>query len=662
MPRLLLPAAALFWGWQTGHWAPAAAAALALALPHVIARRFDVEATRQRRIADLCVVLAVMVGTGCYVAYGNPRAIVLLFQWMPLILLPLALLQGWGRAPAIGLDVLFWSLRRDAEAGRRTIHLGYPMLLIWLIGAAAANQRGAGFSVGLAVLGAWALWSVRRNPARPFLWLVLVGLAFGLGSFLHVGLNGAQTWLEGAAPEWMTGGGGTRTNPYRASTDMGSIGALRQSDEIILRVKNAPGVMPGMLLHRASYNDYGGTSWLARDARLAEVGRAGVDAPWRLRPDRASRFIEVAEQAIHGNPVLSLPAGAVSLEGDAVSLRAGPLGAVQAEAPPGFFIYRVGVAPLPALMAAPGAHDLRIPLRERQALEQAAREFGLTGAAPQQAVAAVLRALKENFRYATTLTAPREGRSALAEFLLANRAGHCEYFASATVLLLRMAGVPARYATGFSLQEQDAADGTWLVRERHAHAWARAWVGGAWVDIDTTPPDWAQQDALSRPGGTRLKTWFTDAWSSLRYRYAMWQHASSEWEKWRLFGGAGLLVLAWLAWRVFGGPRRAPPRQAAAALPAEEGATAAGRDSPFYALEAAYAAAGRGRADDESVRDWVSRVGAPVPGLGEALMRIADMHYRYRFDPAGGGPDSRRALEQACAALPADSPARAAAG
>jgi transglutaminase-like putative cysteine protease len=41
----------------------------------------------------------------------------------------------------------------------------------------------------------------------------------------------------------------------------------------------------------------------------------------------------------------------------------------------------------------------------------------------------------------------------LARFLLRTRSGHCEYFATATVLLLRQLGIPARYAVGYAVHE-----------------------------------------------------------------------------------------------------------------------------------------------------------------------------------------------------------------
>ena len=86
------------------------------------------------------------------------------------------------------------------------------------------------------------------------------------------------------------------------------------------------------------------------------------------------------------------------------------------------------------------------------------------------------------FSYSRYLAGARPGRTALEEFLLTSRAGHCEYFASATVLLLRHAGIPARYTVGYAAHEWSTIEQRWLVRARDAHAWALAWIDGAWVD------------------------------------------------------------------------------------------------------------------------------------------------------------------------------------
>ena len=78
----------------------------------------------------------------------------------------------------------------------------------------------------------------------------------------------------------------------------------------------------------------------------------------------------------------------------------------------------------------------------------------------------------------------------LAEFLFEKKAGYCEYFASAAVVLLRLQGVPARFVKGLSVGPQtDQGGGLHVVRDSDAHAWVEAWIPGeGWVEADPTPP------------------------------------------------------------------------------------------------------------------------------------------------------------------------------
>jgi hypothetical protein len=76
----------------------------------------------------------------------------------------------------------------------------------------------------------------------------------------------------------------------------------------------------------------------------------------------------------------------------------------------------------------------------------------------------------------------------ISDFILNKRAAHCQYFASAAVMMLRANGIPARYVSGFYAHET-ADDGTTVVRGRDAHAWTEAYIDGVgWVTLDATPP------------------------------------------------------------------------------------------------------------------------------------------------------------------------------
>ena len=76
----------------------------------------------------------------------------------------------------------------------------------------------------------------------------------------------------------------------------------------------------------------------------------------------------------------------------------------------------------------------------------------------------------------------------LQTFLSVNHLGYCQQFAGSMALLLRMGGVPARVATGFTTGTYDSATKRWLVSDVDAHAWVEAWFPHyGWISFDPTP-------------------------------------------------------------------------------------------------------------------------------------------------------------------------------
>lgn len=98
------------------------------------------------------------------------------------------------------------------------------------------------------------------------------------------------------------------------------------------------------------------------------------------------------------------------------------------------------------------------------------------------------RFLKTEYGY--TLEQPRRVHTdPLEDFLFDARAGHCEYFASAMVLMLRSRGIPSRLVTGFSRGQQNALGEFEVVRKSNAHAWVEVFDSQrGWVAFDPTPP------------------------------------------------------------------------------------------------------------------------------------------------------------------------------
>ena len=101
-------------------------------------------------------------------------------------------------------------------------------------------------------------------------------------------------------------------------------------------------------------------------------------------------------------------------------------------------------------------------------------------------IKSVLTLFREQpYRY--TLEPPRLGRNAVDDFLFGTRAGFCEHYASAFVVLMRALDIPARVVTGYQGGQVNPVDGFLTVRQSDAHAWAEVWLQGrGWVRIDPT--------------------------------------------------------------------------------------------------------------------------------------------------------------------------------
>ena len=79
-------------------------------------------------------------------------------------------------------------------------------------------------------------------------------------------------------------------------------------------------------------------------------------------------------------------------------------------------------------------------------------------------------------------------RYPLEAFLFNDRRGYCQQFAGAMALLLRMGGLPARVATGFTTGLYNPPNHEFQVTDRDAHAWVEVWFPRyGWVRFNPTP-------------------------------------------------------------------------------------------------------------------------------------------------------------------------------
>jgi transglutaminase-like putative cysteine protease len=124
-----------------------------------------------------------------------------------------------------------------------------------------------------------------------------------------------------------------------------------------------------------------------------------------------------------------------------------------------------------------------------------ARAMSAGAETDQEKAAAVENHLRHDYGYTLELL-PADVADPLANFLFDRKKGHCEYFASSMVVMLRSLGIPSRMAVGFQSGAYNPITKLQVVRASDAHSWVEAWITGrGWTTYDPTPPDPGSQGA-----------------------------------------------------------------------------------------------------------------------------------------------------------------------
>ncbi|WP_445427331.1 transglutaminase family protein [Alishewanella sp. HL-SH05] len=142
---------------------------------------------------------------------------------------------------------------------------------------------------------------------------------------------------------------------------------------------------------------------------------------------------------------------------------------------------------------------------------------------------------QEPFFY--TLTPPRLGQNAIDQFLYETRSGFCSHYASATAVILRAAGIPARVVGGYLGGNWQENQQYLQVRQRDAHAWVEYLTASGWQRYDPTAAIAPErilegiEQTLSDNERALLSGW-QDNW--LGQLALQWSHLDYVWSVWVL--------------------------------------------------------------------------------------------------------------------------------
>lgn len=688
-PPLLLAAALLLWGWQTGLLAFALLMAVVLEAARWIEWRVDFGIKDFNRVVDLVSLLGAVGGLYCILTREATNQVMAMFQatnftaqskavnsisqttfiyfqWFPMILFPVVAALAYSTSEQVPRSCFFMLARRKAarlgvpQPVTPGINLFYPYLAVVLFSACLANQRNEWFYFAVCGVVAAALWATRPGRFSTVVWLVALILVVKAGFYGHRGLNQLQVIVENKVAFWVSNWARRSGERKEAATAIGEVGKLKLSGKIVLRVQPEIGPVPS-LLRDSTYSRFDSPKWSNFRQNSGPVTPSEDGNTWQLLNKRATNVVHLMTFATRGQAVLSTPPGTAVLR----DLLAGEMstnshGVIRVQGAADFLHFRAAHGPGESVQSPPQPDqffvapdgrefglwadgDLQIPFAELEAVSRIAKELKLDRLPEVEKVRAIEHFFATGFKYGSFLPSSLDqmpqGMTPLGFFLTKNRVGHCEYYATATALLLRRADIPARYAYGWSVQEPEKNSNGFVVRERHAHAWCVYWSEEAqsWIDLDTTPADWARTEEQNASFWEPL----SDQWSRAWFAFSQWRWygGAGEWQNYLLLALVGLIAL--LAWRVLSRQRR--QRKADEAV-AEEWLSRPGLDSEFYRVEGRLDELGLGRWPGETPADWLDRI-EPLAKLPVASLRqLLALHYRLRFDPQGLKPAERDAL------------------
>ncbi|MEO0768906.1 MAG: transglutaminase-like domain-containing protein, partial [Cyanobacteria bacterium J06649_4] len=496
--------ATALWGWQTGFLWAAVPIILALEARHIVKQRWEIARSDFQEAIKLSIGIVALLFM-VLVTTKKSVFIYSLFQWMPVAALPLVMAQTYGLGVQEHVLNYFsnsYLLERGIRSKRSPLNLHYLYIGTCIAAASAADTDHFFFYGAASALAALILWPLRPRRSMPVVWALLFCLSVGLGFVGHRQLAQFQQKLESQVVAMLGDMVSSRINPNGTATQMGAIGRLKLSSRIAFRVSentanSATPIDFPLLLQEATYDRYQLATWSASNPLFLPVPPGEQDGSWILgAADETRQSITVSTDLDRGDGILTLPRNVSSIRELLVKeMQRNQYGAVQVDAV-GQAAYQVQFSATQQALtaeAAPTDTDLQIPKVDQAAVESTLAQLKLSNRSDRD-IANQIAAYLQDFQYSLDLLKPPDNTSAVSDFLLNTKAGHCEYFASATALLLRGAGIPARYAVGYSVHEFSPLEGQYIVRSRDAHAWTLVYLDGQWQTLDTTPPDWTAQE------------------------------------------------------------------------------------------------------------------------------------------------------------------------
>ncbi len=516
IPPLLTALYLLFWGYETGNVFIAALLAIIAECVNRSSHKKTFSVNDFVTIADTVSLILVSYITLILVAFPLKEAPYRFSEWLPIINLPILLTQY---ASSTGLVII--GTRIGAKKGKPHTHppLNFAALFFVMIlfSAAAGTNRGIEFFPVTAVLIFFTLLPVRNRRFSLIVFLFAFLLATATACIGHKGYRVAHSAIREAVMRWWFEHNESDWNSYHTRTSIGEIGTMKLSGTIVMHISAQK---PPRYIKLASYTFYSSGTWTHNYRSYKKLSLQNRCWTVSNTQDKARQPIEISYYFPKGKGVLPHPyAPSEFCHLNISGLAKNGVGTYSVKEGPTFLNYQVLFATNNNLFP-PEKADMAIASQNKDTIQTVLHRIEMpNNATAKEKIDAIVSFFKTRFSYSLTLSGSGSERTPLRNFLLKQHKGHCELFATATVLMLRNAGIPARYVIGYVVEEKASYSNDYIVRERHAHAWAEAWYNGSWHIVDSTPNVWFERDQQHASFFESIE----DLWEFLQFSYKQYR-------------------------------------------------------------------------------------------------------------------------------------------
>lgn len=620
---ILLAGAALFWGVEHSRILLGVVLALVLGTVTVIKRRWLFSENDFVRISDLTSVCFLTCIGLVMINSEMVHFLKELTGWLPLTLAPLIVAQLYSDSEKIVIGTGI-SLRKNRIHKHKPLDFRFYYFGLCLFSAAVANTRSDFFYPVVMFLLLWLLVQNRGRAFTPLLFATLFFVAAGMGVYGYKSSELLHDFIRKESRRYFYNYFTQHyADPFQSHLSFGNIGRLKLSDEIILRVSS--GKDSPELLRQAVYETYHHNSWHSSlPFNYLVVSPSG----WDLipPPHQGGEKTTIEYYLPKEKGLLPQPYGSFHVQSPTIyELDQKENGITRIIDGASLISYDIRYRQNVNQRDQPIKKHLQLHRDEEPVVAKVASSLDFNNKNSAQRLAVIEQFFGDGFVYSLELVGKGQYRTVLENFLLESKRGYCEQYATAATLLLRKAGIPSRYVTGFAVIERSELEDKYLVRKRHAHAWSEAYIDGSWQVVDVTPSDWLVQESTTQ-------SFFKHAKDYLAYFKVKFDHfrIGTEQNYKVLLSGVIMLLSSYLAYRIY---RRMNARKSHQPS-VENRRKFAAVDSPFYRIEEQLQHQIT-RKPQEQFSSWIGRIYPGDPSVTKELTALYATHLLLRFDPMG---------------------------